>query len=148
MLTISFAGYRGVRDARRIRCGVPHVRRDQSISWFMMDQPPNKPSARNVLRDWARAPGYSVRAAEFLELARCASAPNVRKRYTKIAQHYLTLAEAEKRAQLKKTKRGSRAVSRVDFRARRPRLPRSSCHGHSDVNSSDFPPGRRGQLAA
>jgi hypothetical protein len=73
-----------------------------------MDRSQDKPRAREVLRDWARAPGYSVRAAEFLELARCASAPNVRKRYAKIAQHYLTLADAEKRAQLKKADRKER----------------------------------------
>jgi hypothetical protein len=41
-------------------------------------------------------------AAEFLELARCALLPAVRKRYMTIAQHYRTLAETEKRAQIKK----------------------------------------------
>jgi hypothetical protein len=67
-----------------------------------MDRPQGKPRAREVLRDWARAPGYSIRAAEFLELARCAPLPAVRKRYITIAQHYRKLAEAEKRVQLKK----------------------------------------------
>jgi hypothetical protein len=68
-----------------------------------MDRPQGKPRAREVLRDLGRAAGYSIRAAEFLEFARCASAPNVRNRYIMIAQHYRTLAEAEKRAQLKKS---------------------------------------------
>lgn len=71
--------------------------------YLTMDRPHGKPRAREILRDWSRAPGYSIRAAEFLELARCASASSVRNRYTTIAQHYLTLAEAEKRAQLKKS---------------------------------------------
>ncbi len=55
-----------------------------------------------MLREWAMAPGYSQRAAEFLELARCAPLPAVRKRYLKIAEHYRTLAEVEKRVQIKK----------------------------------------------
>jgi hypothetical protein len=71
--------------------------------YLTMDRPKDEPSAREVLRDWARAPGYSHRAAAFLELARCASLPAVRKRYLKIAEHYRTLAEVEKRVQLKKS---------------------------------------------
>jgi hypothetical protein len=67
-----------------------------------MDRPQDKPRAREVLRDWARAPGYSIRAAEFLELARCASLPAVRKRYLTIAEHCRKLAEVEKRVQIKK----------------------------------------------
>jgi len=69
-----------------------------------MDEPQAKPRAREVLRDWARAPGYSKRAAEFLELARCAPLPAVRKRYLKIAEHYRTLAEVEKRVQIKQSR--------------------------------------------
>jgi hypothetical protein len=68
-----------------------------------MDRPDGKLRARDVLRDWARAPGYSQRAAEFLELARCAPLPAVRKRYLTIAEHYRTLAEVEKRVQIKKS---------------------------------------------
>jgi hypothetical protein len=68
-----------------------------------MDPRPDKPHARELLRDWARGPGYAIRAAEFLELARNASVRSVRNRYTRIAQHYLALAEAEKRAQLKRS---------------------------------------------
>jgi hypothetical protein len=71
--------------------------------YLTMDQPQGKPRAREVLRDWARAPGYSVRAAEFLELARCAPLPAVRRRYLRIAEHYRTLAEVEKRVQIKKS---------------------------------------------
>jgi hypothetical protein len=67
-----------------------------------MDGSEGEPSAREVLRDWARAPGYSKRAAEFLELARNASLPAVRKRYLAIAEHYRTLAEVEKRVKIKK----------------------------------------------
>src|ERR1700689_2203354 len=48
----------------------------------------DEPSAREVLRDWARAPGYSKRAAEILELARSAPLPALRKRYLRIAEHY------------------------------------------------------------
>jgi hypothetical protein len=69
-----------------------------------MDRPKGEPSAQEVLRDWARAPGYSVRAAEFLELARCAPLPSVRKRYLRIAEHYRTLAQVEKRVQIKKSR--------------------------------------------
>jgi hypothetical protein len=69
-----------------------------------MDEPQGKPRAREVLRDWARAPGYSQRAAEFLELARCAPLPAVRKRYLTIAERYRTLAELEKRVQIKKSR--------------------------------------------
>jgi hypothetical protein len=69
-----------------------------------MNQQQDEPSAREVLRDWARAPGYSKRAAEFLELARCAPLPAVRKRYLTIAEHYRTLAELEKRVQIKKSR--------------------------------------------
>jgi hypothetical protein len=68
-----------------------------------MDEPQDEPSAREVLRDWATAPGYSKRAAEFLELARCASLPAVRKRYLTIAEHYRKLAEVERRVQIKKS---------------------------------------------
>ncbi|HEY1749209.1 MAG TPA: hypothetical protein VGG11_20925 [Xanthobacteraceae bacterium] len=68
-----------------------------------MDLPKEKSSARDVLLDWARAPGYSQRAAEFLELARCAPLPAVRKRYLTIAEHYRALAEVEKRVQIKKS---------------------------------------------
>ena len=68
-----------------------------------MDEPQGKPRARDVLRDWATAPGYSKRAAEFLELARCAPLPAVRKRYLTIAEHYRMLAEVEKRVQIKKS---------------------------------------------
>ena len=71
--------------------------------YLTMNQPQDEPSAREVLRDWARAPGYSKRAAEFLELARCAPLPAVRKRYLTIAEHYRTLAEVEKRVQIKKS---------------------------------------------
>jgi hypothetical protein len=70
--------------------------------YLRMDQPKGKPSAREILRDWARAPEYSKRAAEFLELARHASLPAVRRRYVKIAEHYRALAEVEKRVQVKK----------------------------------------------
>jgi hypothetical protein len=69
-----------------------------------MDGPQGDQSAREVLRDWARAPGYSKRAAEFLELARCAALPGVRKRYVAIAEHYRALAAAEKRVQIKKNR--------------------------------------------
>jgi hypothetical protein len=72
--------------------------------YLTMNQPQDEPSAREVLRDWARAPGYSKRAAEFLELARCAPLPAVRKRYLKIAEHYRTLAEVEKRVQIKQSR--------------------------------------------
>jgi hypothetical protein len=68
-----------------------------------MDRPQGEPSAREVLREWARAPGYSKRAAEFLELARRAALPAVRKRYLTIAEHYRKLAEVEKRVQIKKS---------------------------------------------
>jgi hypothetical protein len=68
-----------------------------------MDEPQGKPSARDILRDWARAPGYAKRAAEFLELARCAPLAAVRKRYLTIAEHYRTLAETEKRVQINKS---------------------------------------------
>jgi hypothetical protein len=68
-----------------------------------MDERQDKPRARDVLRDWATAPGYSKRAAEFLELARCAPLPAVRKRYLTIAEHYRKLAEVEKRVQIKKS---------------------------------------------
>jgi hypothetical protein len=71
--------------------------------YLTMDRPKGEPSAREVLRDWARAPGYAQRAAEFLELARCAPLPTVRKRYLTIAEHYRTLAEVEKRVQIKKS---------------------------------------------
>ena len=71
--------------------------------YITMDRPQGKPRAREVLRDWARAPGYSQRAAEFLELARCAPLPAVRKRYLTIAEHYRKLAEVEKRVQIKKS---------------------------------------------
>jgi hypothetical protein len=67
-----------------------------------MDQPDGKPRARDVLLEWARAPGYSQKAAEFLELARHAALPAVRDRYVKIAEHYRALAEVEKRIQIKK----------------------------------------------
>jgi hypothetical protein len=69
-----------------------------------MDPPKDKSRARDVLRDWARAPGYSLRASEFLELARQASLPAVRKRYLKIAEHYLALAKVEKRVQIEKSR--------------------------------------------
>jgi hypothetical protein len=74
-----------------------------------MDPPQGKPRARDILRDWATAPGYSKRAAEFLELARCAPLPDVRKRYLAIAEHYRTLADVENRVQIKK----SQTVHRV-----------------------------------
>jgi hypothetical protein len=67
-----------------------------------MNRSEDKPRARDVLRDWARAPGYSYRAAEFVELARSATLPAVRKRYLKIAEHYRALADVEKRVQIKK----------------------------------------------
>lgn len=73
--------------------------------YITMDRPKGEPSAREVLGDWAKAPGYSKRAAEFLELARCAPLPAVRKRYLTIAEHYRRLAEVEKRVQLKKNQR-------------------------------------------
>lgn len=66
-----------------------------------MNRPQSQPSAREVLRCWARARGYSDRAAEFLQLARNASLPAVRKRYITIAEHYRTLAEVEKRVRAK-----------------------------------------------
>jgi hypothetical protein len=69
-----------------------------------MARPQDEPPAREVLREWARAAGYLNRAAEFLEHARCAPLPAVRKRYIAIAQHYRKLAEAEKRAQIKKSR--------------------------------------------
>ena len=69
-----------------------------------MNGPKGELGAREVLRDWARAPGYEVRAAEFLELARCAPLPAVRKRYVTIAEHYRKLAEVEKRVQIKKSR--------------------------------------------
>ena len=72
------------------------------IVYLTMDRPDGKPSARDVLLEWARAPRYSQRAAEFLELARHAPLPAVRTRYVKIAEHYRTLAEVEKRIQIKK----------------------------------------------
>jgi hypothetical protein len=68
-----------------------------------MDEPKGEQSAREVLRDWARAPGYAKRAAEFLELARCAPLLAVRKRYLAIAEHYRKLAEVEKRVQIKRS---------------------------------------------
>jgi hypothetical protein len=67
-----------------------------------MDRPEEKSTARDVLLDWARAPGYSQRAAEFLELARCAPLPAVRRRYLTIAEHYRELADVEKRLRIKK----------------------------------------------
>jgi hypothetical protein len=69
-----------------------------------MDRPKEKATARDVLLDWGRAPGYSQRAAEFLELSLCASLPAVRKRYLTIAEHYRELADVEKRVLLKKSK--------------------------------------------
>jgi hypothetical protein len=75
-----------------------------AVEIYQMDGTQGEPSARDVLRDWARAPGYSKRAAEYLELARCAPLPAVRKRYVTIAEHYRKLAEVEKRAQIKKTR--------------------------------------------
>jgi hypothetical protein len=87
--------------SRESNCSVPHARGDRCIS--QMDRPQDKPRARDVLRDWARAPGYLKRATEFLKLACHASLPAVRKRYVTIAQHYQALAEAEKRLQLKKS---------------------------------------------
>jgi hypothetical protein len=72
--------------------------------WLTMDGFKEKTSARDVLLDWARAPGYSLRAAEFLELARHAALPVVRKGYIKISEHYRALAEVEKRVQIKKSR--------------------------------------------
>ena len=72
------------------------------IVYLTMDRLDGKPRARDVLFEWARAPGYSQRAAEFLELAQHASLPAVRTRYVKIAEHYRALAEVEKRIQIKK----------------------------------------------
>ncbi len=58
-----------------------------------------------------RARGYRDRAAESLELARNESDPDVQNRYVTIAQHYLTLAEAEERsADQKSVERRSRAA--------------------------------------
>ena len=54
--------------------------------------------ARGELRDWVRARGYRDHAADFLDLARSASNPDVKNRYVTIARHYLTLAEAEERS--------------------------------------------------
>lgn len=65
----------------------------------MTDRLDSKPRARDVLRAWGKARGYLYRAAEFLELARSAALPAVRKRYLTIAEHYRTLAEVEKRLQ-------------------------------------------------
>jgi len=67
--------------------------------------------ARAELRDWVRARGYRDHAADFLDLARTASDPNVKNRYVTIARHYLTLAEAEERsADQKSVERRSRAA--------------------------------------
>src|SRR5579872_4059410 len=67
--------------------------------------------ARAELRDWVRARGYRDHAADFLDLARSASNPDVKNRYVTIARHYLTLAEAEERsANQKSVERRSRAA--------------------------------------
>jgi hypothetical protein len=83
-----------------------------------MDRPKEKLSARDVLLDWGRAPGYSQRAAEFLELARCAPLPAVRKRYLTIAEHYRTLAEVEKRVQIEKRRTSDQRDENADPRDR------------------------------
>jgi hypothetical protein len=63
------------------------------------------------LRDWVRARGYRDQAADFLDLARSASNPDVEKRYITIARHYLMLAKAEERsANQKSVERRSRAA--------------------------------------
>src|SRR5579864_7653535 len=63
------------------------------------------------LRDWVRARGYRDHAADFLDLARSASNPDVKNRYVTIARHYLTLAEAEERSAYQKSvERRSRAA--------------------------------------
>ena len=92
----------GSRSAQPAQGSIAAFRTPAAIVSFRMDRPEDKPRPRDVLRDWARAPGYSHRAAEFLELARCAELPAVRKRYLKIAEHYRALAEVEKRVQIKK----------------------------------------------
>jgi hypothetical protein len=96
---------RGVLGERGARTEAPRRSACPPRSMCLtMDRPKDEPSAREVLRDWAKAPGYSNRAAEFLELARCAPLPAVRKRYLRIAEHYRKLAEAEKSAQIKKSR--------------------------------------------
>ena len=96
---MNLAGYRGVRAHAPKHCGVPHAA--PRSTYRTMARPQDEPPAREVLREWARAAGYLNRAAEFLEHARCAPLPAVRRRYIAIAQHYRKLAEAEKRAQIK-----------------------------------------------
>jgi hypothetical protein len=97
-----YAGDWGVRGARTdvLRRSAHRLR----PRWLTMDRPKDKTSARDLLLDWGRAPGYSQRAAEFLELARRAPLRHVRKRYLTIAEHYRTLAETEKRVQIKKSR--------------------------------------------
>jgi hypothetical protein len=58
--------------------------------------------ARLELRGWSQVRAYRNRAAEYLELARGATAPTVRGRYVVIAQHYRTLAKAEERTARRK----------------------------------------------
>jgi hypothetical protein len=65
---------------------------------MLSDRPHGELHARGELRDWVRARGYRDHAADFLDLARSASNPDVKNRYVTIARHYLTLAEAEERS--------------------------------------------------
>jgi hypothetical protein len=51
--------------------------------------------ARHEIVEWASARTHWERAAEFLDLARGTSNPDVRNRYVTIAQHYRILAESE-----------------------------------------------------
>ena len=119
------AGYRGRRGAHaRKHCGAPHARRDGRAH---NGSTRGKPRARDVLRDWARAPGYSNRAAEFLELARCAALPAVRKRYLKIAGHYRTLAEIERRVQITKSSNNSASAFRTQV----------GCSAETQISISD-----------
>ena len=89
------------------------------IVYLTMDRPDGKPRSRDVLLEWARAPGSSRRAAEFLELARHASLPAVRTCYVKIAEHYRTLAEVGRSGyKSKRTKR--RWIRRASNNSRQP----------------------------
>jgi hypothetical protein len=91
----------------RIR-GAPAFRGRTTLS---DGRPQGELHARGELRDSVRARGYRDHAAESLELARNASNPDVKNRYVTIAQHYLTLAEAEERsADQKSVERRSRAA--------------------------------------
>ena len=75
---------------------------------------PRQLQAWEELRSWARARGYWDRGAEYLELARNESGPDVQNRYITIALHYRALAKAEERsAALKGDERRARAALKM-----------------------------------